>query len=114
LWKAKGRATRPPRRYTNTVEECDQRFQECKKNARRKALKGGFIVFVASATVFDLGGTLGCSGTGPLFVECFLAIEHLQTAITPILLAPFGGDYFANLAECWNQRAICLGKTCKQ
>ncbi len=104
-----------PRHYTNSVSDCDQKFQECKEKARRKALKGGFIVFVASATVFDIGGGLGCAGlTGPLFVECFLAVEHLQTAITPILLAPFGGDYFANLAECWNQKAKCLGQTCKQ
>jgi hypothetical protein len=97
------------------VGSCDKRFDECKQKAKREALKGGFIVFAASATVFDIGGALGCAGlTGPLFVECFLIVEHVQTAITPILLAPFGGNYFDNLAVCWNEKAKCLGQTCKQ
>ena len=75
--------------YANTVATCDQQFQECKKKAKRQALKGGFIVFAATGLTFDLG-IVGCVGTGPAAAPCILALEELQTAITPILLAPFG------------------------
>ena len=103
----------PPPQYANPVSTCDQLFQECKNKAMRNALKGGFAVFVASSIAFDTA-IAGCIGmTGPAAAACFLAIEELQTAITPILLAPFGGDYFANLAHCWNQRTKCLAQ-CKK
>jgi RHS repeat-associated protein len=105
----------PPQQlhYANTVATCDQRFQECKSRAKRQALKGGFFVFVATGLTFDLG-IAGCVGTGAAAAPCILALEQLQTAITPVLLAPFGGSYFDNVADCWNQRTKCLGQQCKK
>lgn len=103
-----------PRPFANTVATCQQRFQECKNKAWDNALHGGFIVFAASAIGFDtaMGGCIGL--TGPLFGECALAVEAVQTAATPILLAPFGGNYFDNIANCSNQKAVCLAQLCKK
>jgi len=111
-----GLGPNPPQQlhYANTVATCDQGFQECKSKAKRQALKGGIIVFVATGLTFDLG-MAGCVGTGAAATPCILALEELQTTITPILLAPFGGDYFGNLVDCFNQKAKCLAKlTCEK
>jgi hypothetical protein len=40
--------------------------------------------------------------------------EHVQIAVTPILLAPFGGDCFGNVADCWDQEAKCLAQLCRK
>jgi RHS repeat-associated protein len=103
-----------PLPYANSVSECDKQFQECKHKAQMAFLKGGFIVFAASQIAFDTV-TAGCIGlTGPALVACILAVEDVNTAVTPVLIAPFGGDYFGSLADCWNQKAACLAKqVCK-
>jgi RHS repeat-associated protein len=104
----------PQRPYANTTVACDQQFQECKNRAKDRALKGGFIVFIASAVAFDTA-IIGCVAlTGPAAVACVLAVEEVQLVITPILLAPFGGNYFGNVADCWNQKAKCLAQQCKK
>src|SRR5215469_16336100 len=110
-----GLGPKPPQQlhYANTVASCDQGFQECQSKAKRQAFKGGFFVFVATGLTFDLG-IAGCVGTGAAAAPCILLLEELQTAITPILLAPFGGNYFDNVADCWNQRTKCLGQQCKK
>jgi RHS repeat-associated protein len=101
--------------FANTVGSCDQKFRECKKKAGWDALKGGLPVLFASNFIFDFAETFGCADlTGPAFAECFLLIHQVQEGITPILLAPFGGNYFDNLADCWKQRAKCLAQMCKQ
>jgi uncharacterized protein RhaS with RHS repeats len=58
----------PPPQYANPVATCDQQFQECKNKAKKKALKGGFIVFVASSIAFDTA-IAGTSGR-PLTARC--------------------------------------------
>jgi hypothetical protein len=92
---------------------CEERFQECRNKAKRQALKGGLIVFVASSIAFDTA-TVGCIGTGLATLPCILAVEELQTAVTPILLAPFGGNYFGNVADCSDQEAKCLAHMCNK
>lgn len=100
--------------YANSFATCDQQFEDCKKKAKHKAFKGGFMVFVASSVTFDTG-IAGCVGiSGPAAGACILAVEELQTAVTPMLLAPFGGNYFDNLTDCWRLKARCLGQLCKK
>ena len=105
----------PGLHYANSVSACENQFNSCKNKAKKNALKGGFIVFVASGIAFD-AGIVGCFGIGgPAGVACSLAVEEVQTALTPILIAPFGGNYFDNIADCHNQKSKCLAtQTCKK
>jgi len=98
--------------YANTFAQCDQECQKCKKKAGQRARGLAVIIFGAASTL-DLG-SLGCLGTGPLFIECILAVEAVSLGTKAILAAPIAGVYFEDIGQCELQRTKCLAEPCKR